>query len=670
MQTRTVINECYIVRERLGEDGFCELWRATSVFNATEFLLRFFKPLPALEEAIPKIRADIMASYAISNPAVTDVVDFEQYEGRYFIASAYAGQKSLRTLFHDGVSFGLEELCRYILELAQGVDAFHNLGIIYRCFNSENALFQIRQGRAEVVQVQKPGYASFLDLLRASDPEDWMESWAYVAPEIKKGIGVPEPRADVYSLGIHLFRFLTGKLPFSEETDFVRNEAASLVHVAKALLRRGVPEALVRISLRALRPDPSRRYPDCVRFIADLRAFTDERRALWLRKGGVDPLAEIETLNRSGARIGASQIVRSLDTADYFRLLSEAPPETAKAPASHSFPFSRFSDPGAVQNLENVEALVRDQGDRAEDAYIAEARKVVLREPWAVAEDIPAVDSSVVTGSEDSEEAPGIVEPSAEVVETSADAGGASLEPGKEPIGPAHEGETGNLVMEAPRPRKRALLSGTAGIAWKGGRMPRGSLVGGLEEALARAGHGRGTFRFVEEPSGEVAAALGRAIIRFRDEALVLDLGAFPEGADATDFLRLLRKPLARAMSGESRKTLRLFGKRLEASGGETVLAAPPLGNALFGLDRPEPDPDFLDTGEGAVLVARSVLGFGRRTRPLMLFCRDGGTIGKSAHRILLELAALSPFAPFCCVVFFTGGREAPEWHVLSKLEG
>ncbi len=663
MQSRTVINECYIVRERLGEDGFCELWRATSVFNATEFLLRFFKPLPGLVELAPKVREAIMASYAVSHQAVTDIVDFEQFEGRFFIASPYAGQKPLRALLGTELNFGLEQVCRYLLELAQGIDVFHSLGIVYACFNSENALFLISQGRVEAVQVQKPGYFPLLGLLRESDREDWVESWAYVAPEIKKG-KTPDQRADVYSLGIHLFRFLTGKLPFTGDLAFVHTEAASLVHVAKALLRRGVPEALIRIAIRALRPDPAQRYVDCVHFIAELRAFTDERRALWVRKSGIDPLANIETLNRAGGRIGASQIVRSLDTADYFRQITEAPVEVAAPKATRSFPFSQFSDPDAVRNLENAEAGAQDPGDKAEDSYLTEARRAVGQEPWAVKEDLPTADEAAGSDSAASPAADSLAAAAGAEEPSPSLAGEAEIPIDVEPM------DAEGIVIEAPRPRKRSQLVGFGGIEWKSGRLRQKTLVGMLEEMLARAKHGRGTFSFVEEPAGEAAAALGRAIGRFRDEAIVTDMKDFPEGADATDFLRMFRSPLSASLAAMDQRTLRLLGKRLMAVEGESLLGMAPIGSLLFGIDRPEPDPAFLATLEGAATLAKSIICFGRRSMPLVVFCRAGELAGRTAHDIMMELAARSPFAPFCCVVFFRRDAKVPAWHSLSKLEG
>jgi hypothetical protein len=227
------------------------------------------------------------------------------------------------------------------------------------------------------------------------------------------------------------------------------------------------------------------------------------------------------------------------------------------------------------------------------------------------------------------------------------------------------------VVLEVPRTQKKVgRESETVGISWRGERLSQNVLVDSIEGAFSRALRGKGTFRFIQEPrSGTVAAALGRAIIRFRANAFVLDTEAFRKQADATDVLRMLRVPLARILRGETIRTAKLLSKRLSTSGGESVWAAPPLGTPLYGYEWPEPEPDFLDSAEGAELIAKSLLVFGRRSKPLVILFRNGELVGPSAHRIFMELARLAPLFPFCGFVFFSKGEPVPEWHVLARLE-
>jgi hypothetical protein len=402
-----------------------------------------------------------------------------------------------------------------------------------------------------------------------------------------------------------------------------------------------------------------------VRFVAELRDFTDERRAQWLKKSGIDPLANLETLNRAGGKIGASQIMRSLDTADYFRLISEAPAEKVDVKPARVFPFTGFSDPGAVKHLEAGEAGASDPGSLEEDEYLREARRAVSREPWAVTEEIPLDDPALEDRSESDESDAPKDAAQIEVERVAKEAAAAAKAKLTEELG----GEAEGLLIELPGPRGRAALE-AGGIAWKGSRFHQDNLVETLESAFGRAKHGRGTFRFVQEPTyGPVAAALGRAIARFRADSFVLDTGAFPKQADATDFLRMVRLPLARVLGGENVRTQRMLSKRLSKTGGELVWAAAPLGTVLYGMDRPEPDPDFIDSAEGAELISRALLAFGRRTKPIVLIFRGSEHVGPSAHRILLELARIAPLSPVCCFVFFRRGTDVPEWHVLSGLD-
>lgn len=114
----------------------------------------------------------------------------------------------------------------------------------------------------------------------------------YMAPEVVRGERYGS-NADIYSLGIMLYRYLNGGrfplLPPSPQSFTARDDE-------RALFRRlrgdelpepsGADPALAAIVLRACQADPTRRYRSARELRNDLTAYLDARRRGLIKKGG------------------------------------------------------------------------------------------------------------------------------------------------------------------------------------------------------------------------------------------------------------------------------------------------------------------------------------------------------------------------------------------------
>lgn len=715
LEPRLVVNQCYILHESMGEDSFCELWRATSIYSATQFLIRFLKDKPELEAKSGEFRRLAMACYSINAPAIMDFVEVESFEGRSFIASEYGGQKNLLVYFSSCPRVRLEHACRFIIELGQGLGAFHKRGIVYACLNAENVLVTTPSGHVDSIRLQKPGYPVFLPLIAESDQKAIFENYGYLSPEAKAGLQL-DRRSDIYSLAILFFRFIVGKMPYGSAKR-AREGSVCLSYVAKAFARREVPDVVTRIILKALRKDPRQRQSEVIELIAGLRAFMDERRRENLAHGGIDPLAELETLNLDKDRVDATQAVRSLDTADYFRAISEAYTAPVHEEAARLFPVNDFASPEEVERIEEGEAEGAEDdgrpsveewmGDAADAVYREEASRrkggeprgkpkaaaspppeaVPLSPPPAMPE--PAKAAPVAAKARTEKPAIAPPEPAAKEEEEFALVLNPVTLPLEPPLPrPADEREEAleteiKMLVEPqalvyasdPAPvrvqkkqvgKSRNVDSG--GISWRPAAASPKIVAEGMESAFLHAFKGFGAFRFIQEPPpGPDLVAFARVFASFRARGLVVDLGELRKGADSTDLLRSLRESLATGLSYESPQARRALARRLAGLDELGAFRAPPLGKLLFGMDGEEPDPDRIETSEGAMALARTLASLGRRRRPLVLTLRGGEAMGPSAHAVLVDLARLAPIAPFCCFVFYKP-EPVPSWHVLSKL--
>ncbi len=110
-------------------------------------------------------------------------------------------------------------------------------------------------------------------------PEDWVEeeigTLGYAAPELLAAPMTATPAVDVYAVGVTLFEAVSGRLPHpmaagESEADLRRRLAAGAEPLSLADLDRELPRSLVDTVARALRSDPSSRFPTAAAMAASL----------------------------------------------------------------------------------------------------------------------------------------------------------------------------------------------------------------------------------------------------------------------------------------------------------------------------------------------------------------------------------------------------------------
>ena len=116
-------------------------------------------------------------------------------------------------------------------------------------------------------------------------PCDDLIDLKYMSPEQTGRLQtIIDQRTDIYSLGIILFRLLTGKVPFdgADPREIIDGHVARQPMVP-AELRDTLPAGLVRVILKALSKSPETRYLSASGLVADLL----ECRSLWRSTGAI-----------------------------------------------------------------------------------------------------------------------------------------------------------------------------------------------------------------------------------------------------------------------------------------------------------------------------------------------------------------------------------------------
>jgi serine/threonine-protein kinase len=159
------------------------------------------------------------------------------------------------------------------LQAAEGLDAAHRAGVVHCDVKPENMLVELPTDGAPRLKVIDFDLAALDDEIETHEHPMLRGTAKYMAPEQVVGDRV-DARTDVYSLGVVMFRMLTGHFPFDLELcpTLLWHQFASPAP-PPSWLCDGLDPRLEAIVLRALRKAPDNRYPSMRHLVEDLRSL-------------------------------------------------------------------------------------------------------------------------------------------------------------------------------------------------------------------------------------------------------------------------------------------------------------------------------------------------------------------------------------------------------------
>lgn len=154
-----------------------------------------------------------------------------------------------------------------LAKIADALDFAHAQGIVHRDLKPQNILL----GERGECYIADFGIASLLEgATKLTQTGAALGTPQYMAPEQAKGETVG-PAADIYALGIIVYQWQTGLLPFDADTPY----AVMYKHVSAPIPLEplaSLPERARQVICRALAKDPSDRWPSATTFVNELRA--------------------------------------------------------------------------------------------------------------------------------------------------------------------------------------------------------------------------------------------------------------------------------------------------------------------------------------------------------------------------------------------------------------
>ena len=294
---KAIINDRYEIVQRVGRGGMADVFLARDVLLDRPVAVKVLFPEYATDPAfVERFRREAQAAANLNHPNIVSVYDWGRVGNTYFMAMEYVEGRTLADILRSDRQLTSAQAADIASEVAAALAFAHRNGVVHRDVKPANILI----GSTGVVKVADFGIARAVDTAQESNLTQTgavMGTATYFSPEQAQG-GQPDPRSDVYSLGIVLYEMVAGAPPFLGENAVA--VAYKQVHDQPKPLNQivlDIPRAFEAIVAKCLAKDAVIRYQSADALRDDLRRFRE----------GADVAALIEALG--GTMGGATTVM-------------------------------------------------------------------------------------------------------------------------------------------------------------------------------------------------------------------------------------------------------------------------------------------------------------------------------------------------------------------------
>ncbi|PIE06107.1 MAG: protein kinase [Sorangium cellulosum] len=269
----SVIADRYELGALIGQGSMARVYAARDLWTQCDVAVKILSHRYAeSENERRRFFREAGAAIQINHENVVKVLDVgRRVDGRPFIVIEYLHGESFGECLRRRKRVELDVALPLLLDAARGLSAVHAAGIVHRDVKPDNIFLLGEPDAPQGVRLVDFGLAKLHgNGTKNAQAGTSLGTAAYMPPEQVLSEAV-DARADIYSMGVVMFRALTGHLPFESEKDLDMLAHQVLLQAPPpSWFLEGLDPRVDSVVTRAMCKRPENRYATMKEFAEDL----------------------------------------------------------------------------------------------------------------------------------------------------------------------------------------------------------------------------------------------------------------------------------------------------------------------------------------------------------------------------------------------------------------
>jgi serine/threonine protein kinase len=246
----------YRIVERLGRGGMGTVYKAIDETLDREVAIKVLNADLGDTDILKRFRAEAVTLARLNHPGIATLYELYRDDDDLLMVMEFVRGETVHELSERLGALAAPQAAHLAMQVLDALSHAHRAGVVHRDLKPANLMIT----EMGVVKVMDFGIARVLGTEHFTQGGYMMGTPAYMAPEQVLG-GEIDGRADLYAVGVVLYRLLSGQLPFSADTAIAMvQKQVNESPIPITQFQPDLPQWCARVLNRVLAKSPADRF--------------------------------------------------------------------------------------------------------------------------------------------------------------------------------------------------------------------------------------------------------------------------------------------------------------------------------------------------------------------------------------------------------------------------